>query len=155
VGDRLKDRGTYALILLLPRVRIIRIGALGAFKFRRGYYVYVGSAMNGLSARIARHLRRREKKRFWHIDYFIVHARVMDVWTYESATRLECAWARAALALPNARVLAPRFGASDCDCQAHLVYLGGSTNGTEETAARARKRAPIQDDGLSRNRARV
>jgi len=141
-----KDPGTYALIIFLPRAKTIRVGALGMFKFPRGYYIYVGSALSGLSARIARYLanarrldsrsgilrnlrgerlrqRRRDKKRFWHIDYLLEHARVVDVWTRASAARLECRWARAALALPNAQVIAPRFGASDCDCAAHLVHL--------------------------------
>jgi sugar fermentation stimulation protein A len=116
------NRGTYALVVFLPRPQTIGVGALGIFKFPRGYYVYIGSALNGLSARIARH-KRREKKRFWHVDYFLEHARVVDVWTHAGAAQLECRWARTALALPNARVIAPRFGASDCKCAAHLVYL--------------------------------
>jgi sugar fermentation stimulation protein A len=120
---KVADRGTYALVIYLPRAKTIRVGALGAFKFSRGYYVYIGSALNGLSARVARHLRLRDKKRFWHIDYLLEHAHVIDVWTRESAARLECKWARAALALPNARIVAPRFGASDCRCATHLVYL--------------------------------
>ncbi len=117
------NRGTYALVIFLPRAQTIRVGALGAFKFPRGYYLYIGSALNGLSARVARHLRRHDKKRFWHIDYLLEHARVVDVWTREGTARLECKWARTALALPNAQVVAPRFGASDCACTAHLDYL--------------------------------
>ncbi len=120
------DRGTYALVILLPHTQTIRVGALGAFKFSRGYYIYIGSALNGLSARVARHLRRHDKKRFWHIDYLLERARVVDVWTHASAARLECRWARSALALPNAQVIAPRFGASDCKCAAHLVYLASA-----------------------------
>lgn len=115
-------RGTYALILLLPRAQTIRIGALGEFKFPRGHYLYIGSAMNGLTARLARHLR-SEKKLRWHIDYFLRHAQIKEVWTHQGDERFECVWARAALALPNARVLAPRFGASDCDCATHLIFL--------------------------------
>ena len=129
----------------LPRARRIRIGALGTFDFPAGHYVYLGSALNGLDARVARHLAgvsqrdwppewqkreiggrlsgRRPKKVFWHIDYFLRHARVLQVWTDATGVRLECRWARTVLALPNARVLAPRFGASDCDCAAHLVFL--------------------------------
>jgi len=120
--DKKTDRGTYTLVIFLPHGQTIRIGALGVFNFPRGYYLYVGSAMNGLSARIARHCR-REKKSFWHIDYLLQHARVVDVWVDVSATRLECAWARKALALPNARVIAPRFGASDCNCATHLIHF--------------------------------
>lgn len=141
-------RGTYALIMSLPRASKIRIGALGTFDFRRGHYVYIGSALNGLDARIARHLtgvpwrdlppewqrgeigrrlsRGRPKRFFWHIDYFLPHAQILQVWTDAGGVRLECEWARTLLALPNALVVAPRFGASDCNCAAHLVYLDRS-----------------------------
>ena len=139
-----KSSGTYALVIYLPRATTIRIGKLGAFKFPRGYYLYIGSAMNGLGARIARHLvnnrlasraanakdnvamkrwRERKKKMHWHIDYFLDHAQVKEVWTNHGAERFECLWAQAALALPNAQVIAPRFGASDCKCSSHLVYF--------------------------------
>ncbi|MBM3127652.1 MAG: GIY-YIG nuclease family protein [Chloroflexi bacterium] len=117
--------GTYALVLYVARGQTIRIGKLGAFKFPRGYYIYVGSALNGLSARLARHLR-PDKKRFWHIDYLLERATIKQVWTHQGAERLECVWARAALALPRARIIAPRFGASDCACPAHLIYFGAA-----------------------------
>ena len=138
-------RGTYALIMSLPRACKLRIGALGTFDFRRGHYIYIGSALNGLDARIARHLagvpwrdlppelqkgeigRRfregRPKRFFWHIDYFLPHAQVVQVWTDAGGARLECEWARTLLGLSNASVVAPRFGASDCNCAAHLVYM--------------------------------
>lgn len=119
------DPGTYALVLWLPRAQTICVGKLGAFKFPRGYYIYVGSAQNGLTVRLARHLR-DDKKTFWHIDYFLRHARVKELWTHHGKERLECLWARAALALPRARITAPRFGASDCHCPAHLVYFGAA-----------------------------
>jgi len=66
-------RGTYALVLYLLPAQTIRVGKLGAFKFPRGYYIYLGSALNGLVRRIARHLR-SAKRPFWHIDYFLRHA---------------------------------------------------------------------------------
>jgi Uri superfamily endonuclease len=118
-----KPRGTYALVLLLARTQTVRIGKLGAFKFPRGYYIYIGSALNGLTARLARHLR-PDKKRFWHVDYLLAHAQVKEVWTHQGDERMECLWARAALALPRAKIIAPRFGASDCACPAHLIYFG-------------------------------
>ncbi|MEW5720505.1 MAG: GIY-YIG nuclease family protein [Chloroflexota bacterium] len=120
-----KVRGTYALVLYLPRAQTVRVGKLGVFKFPRGYYIYVGSALNGLAQRIARHLR-PDKKRFWHIDYLLEHAQLKEVWTHQGDGRLECLWARAALALPRAKIGAPRFGASDCDCPAHLIYFGAA-----------------------------
>ncbi len=57
-----KDRGTYALVIFLPRAQTIRVGALGAFNFPRGYYVYSGSALNGLRARVG--AARRFAKKF-------------------------------------------------------------------------------------------
>ena len=117
--------GTYALVIFLPRATSIRVGALGTYDFPRGYYLYIGSALNGLTARLARHLR-HDKKMRWHIDYFLEHARVKELWTHQGAERFECAWAHAALELPKTKVIAPRFGASDCACAAHLIYFGKS-----------------------------
>jgi Uri superfamily endonuclease len=119
------DSGTYVLVLSLPQSQRIRIGKLGVFKFPGGYYLYIGSAMRGLSARIARHLGEKTKS-FWHIDHFLPHALVVHGWVDTSGKRLECLWAGAALAMPNARVIAPRFGASDCKCATHLIYFGQS-----------------------------
>jgi Uri superfamily endonuclease len=118
-----KDPGTYALVLYLPRAMDLRIGKLGRHKFPRGYYLYIGSALNGLTMRIMRHMS-DDKIKHWHIDYLLEHALVKQLWTHRGAERFECVWAQAALAMPNARVVAPRFGASDCKCAAHLVYFG-------------------------------
>ena len=116
-------RGTYALVIFLPRPQRIEIGALGTFQFPRGYYLYIGSALNGLAARIARHLRPRKKK-FWHIDYFLARATVIEFWTHAGDEDFECLWAQGALGLPKTGVIAPRFGASDCRCATHLIYFG-------------------------------
>lgn len=118
-------RGTYALLLQLDADWQIAIGRLGVFCFPRGYYVYVGSALGsgGLAARLARH-RRQQKRLHWHIDYLLAHARIGGVQTDSSGERLECTWAREWLAVPGAQVIAPRFGASECTCPAHLIYLG-------------------------------
>lgn len=123
-----KMRGTYTLVLHLARGQTIRVGARGAFTFPRGYYLYIGSAMNGLAQRIARHAR-PDKKLRWHIDYLLAHARLKEVWTHQGDERMECAWAQAALALPGARVVAPRFGASDCACATHLIHFAKRPSG--------------------------
>jgi len=39
------EGGTYALILYCPRDKLAQIGKLGALELRRGFYVYVGSAL--------------------------------------------------------------------------------------------------------------
>ncbi|HID24490.1 MAG TPA: DNA/RNA nuclease SfsA, partial [Planctomycetaceae bacterium] len=52
-----QDRGSYLLILRLDRDHPLAVGSLGHVLFPAGYYIYVGSAMHNLSARLARHLR--------------------------------------------------------------------------------------------------
>ena len=111
------DRGCYLLLLDLPRDRRIQVGRLGRFAFRKGTYVYVGSAQRGLAARIARHVRRR--KRFhWHIDYLRAACGQVVGLPIRSSRREECDVARAVAAVLEP---GPRgFGSSDCRCPTHL-----------------------------------
>ena len=53
-------RGIYVLVIKLPKSRAITIGKLGTLPFSYGYYAYVGSAFNGVEARITRHLRKEK-----------------------------------------------------------------------------------------------
>lgn len=129
--------GTYQLHLLLSAGTTLRIGALGTFHFPAGRYVYTGSALSGLDARIARHLR-KEKKLRWHIDYFLQCAQVQRVVTFLGPERRECEKNRRVLRKPGATVLAPGFGSSDCRCTAHLVFLG-SGKGSAERSRRRKK----------------
>ena len=63
-------KGTYCLLIHLKQDSKITIGKLGEKNFQKGYYIYVGSALNSLKTRIQRHLR-KEKKIHWHIDYLL------------------------------------------------------------------------------------
>ncbi len=133
--------GSYLLIMRWAIPATIAIGRLGQFAFAAGTYAYVGSAHGpgGLRARLARHLR-AAKKRHWHIDYLVERAPVVAVWVEASAGRLECAWAGALAALPGAEQPAPRFGASDCACPAHLFRLPeGSLPAAWEALGRPRQ----------------
>jgi len=47
--------GVYVLLIWVKK-RKIRIGKLGPLEFARGFYFYVGRALNGLEKRIKRHL---------------------------------------------------------------------------------------------------
>ena len=49
------DSGLYIAVFQLPQLCHIRVGRLGQFRFRRGFYLYVGSAQRNLSARLERH----------------------------------------------------------------------------------------------------
>lgn len=123
--------GLYTLLIHLPRRRTIQVGRLGEFEFPSGYYVYTGSAMNGLEARISRHLR-KEKRLRWHIDYLLQFAEVAQVQVYpleslpepEGTCPIECSLHNSVLKCPAARVLVSGFGSSDCHCLSHLVYFG-------------------------------
>ena len=112
--------GTYVLVAHLSASERLRIGRLGTFDFGTGVYLYVGSALGGLRARIARHM--RGGRMHWHIDYLMAHADLPEVWVFESPKRLEC---RISETLSR-RLPRPirGFGASDCRCSSHLFYGG-------------------------------
>jgi len=116
------DRGAYILLLRLGRTRRLRIGALGILTFKPGWYVYVGSALNSLSARVARHLRLRKQKR-WHIDYLRPAAERVSAFLLPSRRDRECALARKLRRIASDQV--ERFGSSDCACPSHLFFFAG------------------------------
>lgn len=118
-----RDRGAYLVILRLPEKRSIVIGGLGTVRFDAGHYIYVGSAMNGLEARLARH-RRKRKRMHWHIDYLRASAEVVDLLPVRASVRLECDIARAIQA--RAQYAVPGFGCADCACPSHLFYTADS-----------------------------
>ncbi len=60
-------KGVYLLVMELPKNTSVMVGKHRLVHFQKGYYVYVGSALNGLEQRIERHLR-KQKKIHWHID---------------------------------------------------------------------------------------
>jgi Uri superfamily endonuclease len=118
------QRGTYVLILRLSRPTTASVGRLGRFRFPAGWYTYVGSAHGpgGLVARISRHLR-SPKARHWHVDYLRTHGQPVEIWYTVEPQKRECAWAQALSTLPGASIPAPRFGASDCRCPAHMIHF--------------------------------
>ncbi len=89
------NKGSYLLVLENPQDVTLTIGKLGQVHFLRGWYVYVGSAMNSLEARLKRHQRAR-KKLFWHIDYLASTVmKVRKVYPIRSADRIETELAHA------------------------------------------------------------
>jgi len=116
--------GTYALILFCPGNKLIRIGRLGVLGLRRGFYIYVGSALGpgGLRARVAHH-KKVSRRPHWHIDYLRPHTRLDRVWSFYGRARREHRWARLIRALKGASVPMPGFGSSDCCCVTHLFFF--------------------------------
>ena len=115
------DKGSYVLIIQLKSETSSTVGKLGEFDFPRGYYMYCGSALGGLSARINRHLR-PDKQLHWHIDYLLRFADIVEVWYISSDRRLECTLYTEARTLSGAEDIAPGFGSSDCRCRSHLLH---------------------------------
>ena len=112
-----RDRGSYLLILKVKRSRKIDVGKLGTVHFRKGFYIYVGSAMTNLSRRMERH-RHLRKKHHWHIDELRAVAEFHSVFAIRSSERLECEVAEAMSKIAESFV--PRFGSTDCSCETHL-----------------------------------
>ena len=76
--------GSYLVLSEIKKKQLkIKIGKLGALNFKKGYYIYVGSAMGrsstSLKNRLLRHLKsnfyskntNNKPKTHWHIDYFL------------------------------------------------------------------------------------
>ena len=118
----MRDAGTYALVIALRALLHLQIGKLGIHPLPRGYYVYTGSALGGLSSRLRRHLK-SEKRLHWHIDYLLRQAEVVQIWYAVGPERLECKWNMIVQNLPGAKPFIPGFGASDCRCSSHLTYF--------------------------------
>lgn len=111
-------KGSYLLVIKNENDEIIQIGKLGEIEFKKGYYIYVGSALNGLEQRIKRHLR-LNKKIHWHIDYLLKKSKIIDVFYKENDTREECLIAKK---LDEKLYSITGFGCSDCKCKSHLFY---------------------------------
>jgi|GEM_PF-760641 len=118
----MKDPGCYQLLMYLPKPRRIRVGRLGIFRFPAGWYIYTGSAMNGVSARVARHLR-KHKRLHWHIDYLLEFARIRGIKKCLTTQRKECSLNRILMNCEGVGIPVKNFGSSDCRCESHLVYF--------------------------------
>ncbi len=115
---RFTNKGTYVLLIKLSKNKEIKIGSLGKLRFKKGFYAYVGSAMNGLDRRIQRHLRKM-KRFYWHIDYLLKDADILKVVYAQTRTKREC---DIATYLEQYLRSIKNFGSSDCKCKSHLFF---------------------------------
>jgi len=129
----LEDRGAYLVVLRLDRPTTIATGALGDVTYRRGYYLYIGSAQRNLTARLNRHRRPGRRRKHWHIDYLRETCTVVDSYTIREPWRRETEIVRRLRPLADEGI--PRFGSSDSPEPSHLLYF------TEDP----RRRADFQD----------
>jgi Uri superfamily endonuclease len=118
------DSGCYQLYIKVPSKSRIKVGALGAVHFKRGYYVYTGRAKKNLKARITRH-QRQTKKKHWHIDYLLESAQIIFIKCFPGRFD-ECIINEDVTRIHGDAEIIRGFGASDCRCPGHLIYLGKS-----------------------------
>ena len=119
VESQIVDTGAYLLILRVDYPSVINVGSLGNLEITAGYYIYVGSGMQSLSARIARHMRKRKQFR-WHVDYLRKIANHVQSIPVRSSRSIEID-----LASEISRIYIscfPGFGASDSPLSTHLFY---------------------------------
>ena len=115
-------KGCYCLIISMKKSDKLQIGNLYQdYKFKKGWYVYIVSAMNSLAGRINRHLS-DDKKMHWHIDYLLKseNTEIRDVLYNISDKKIECELANE-IAENGDEILG--FGCSDCNCNSHLIYF--------------------------------
>ncbi|HDZ35961.1 MAG TPA: DUF123 domain-containing protein [Thermococcus sp.] len=118
-------RGSYLLVVLLKEDKTIRTKGR-EFRLRRGHYVYVGSAMNSLEKRVARHFS-ENKRLHWHIDFLLRDAELLRAYLIPSEERLE-----EKLSLEVAKYGEPveGFGAGDVRVSTNLYRFDGEPDGT-------------------------
>jgi sugar fermentation stimulation protein A len=113
--------GSYLLVLKNRSKKNINVGKLGNISFEEGYYVYAGSAINGLEHRVSRHTRKR-KKPFWHIDYITpLHMSIEKAFSIRRTDNIESKIVRRLKNISDDSVR--DFGASDSKEKSHLFVF--------------------------------
>ncbi|MEM3506927.1 MAG: GIY-YIG nuclease family protein [Candidatus Bathyarchaeia archaeon] len=122
-------KGIYTLVFIIERPLRIKIGKLGIKFFKKGIYAYVGSGLGkgsfSMLGRIERHLKRK-KKMFWHIDYLLSHkcVKIIEVFYAKTNFKIECILNKEIEKTFKGKIPIKGFGSSDCNCKAHLIWLG-------------------------------
>lgn len=122
-------KGIYILVIELRRNSKIKIGALGKMDFKKGIYVYIGSAQNNLEKRISRHLSKNKKIK-WHIDYLLNNkfVKIKKIFYKKAGKIEECKTAKRLLKKEKS---ISKFGSSDCKCGSHLFKIKNVKNISE------------------------
>jgi len=122
-------KGAYFLVLYILKDIETSIGKLGIINFKKGFYIYIGSAMAAygsttLENRIKRHISPSKNKNVhWHIDYLLnsESSAVIQLYLIPSSQRLECVIAKELIYKSDSYI--GNFGSSDCLCQSHLLFF--------------------------------
>jgi Uri superfamily endonuclease len=137
------DKGVYCLVFHNSECTI-GVGALGEIGFRKGWHVYVGSALgSGGLKRVERHMAlslEKDKRPKWHVDFLLTNEEfpLRYAVTARTSLRLECL---VASALGGEGI--PRFGCSDCACDSHLFYRETDPRDEIRDVCRSLKLVPV------------
>jgi sugar fermentation stimulation protein A len=126
--------GVYIAVFHLGKPLKINVGKLGRACFRKGTYLYVGSAQRNLQARLQRHGEKKKALR-WHVDYLSSRAQMIGAVAFAGPHEYECELAKKLGGMFESVV--PGFGASDCRCGGHLFYAAEPPEDVESTLRRA------------------
>lgn len=143
--------GTYVVVLKSAQARTVQIGRLAQLAVRRGYYVYVGSALGpgGVRARL-RHHAKVSRRQHWHLDYLRAETAFYAAYAGYSPERKECEWASILATGEGVTEPMSGFGSSDCRCNSHLFYFSSALK--LRRAIRAIPAAKVIDSELLRQR---
>ncbi|MHA1371617.1 MAG: GIY-YIG nuclease family protein [Promethearchaeota archaeon] len=102
---------------------------MGLIEFSEKHpYLYVGSAMGGLYARLRRHLS-TEKKIRWHIDYLLERSSIYRIIYATTRKKYECLLSKRFNSDHLNFKPIKSFGNSDCTvCPSHLYQYVGNLN---------------------------
>ena len=117
----MENTGAYLILIKLDTNKSISVGRRGVIPFKKGFYIYTGSAKKTLSQRIKRHLSKKKKHFHWHIDYLTAEADTLTPFPVYTGKNIECDMADDLKDIADRAV--PGFGSSDCSCGSHLFYF--------------------------------
>ena len=112
----------YILLIELTEANPINVGNLGIHIFEPGYYLYTGSALNGLVSRISRHIR-SDKPYHWHIrlpnSSWTLQRDILDC----RKRKNECRWSRQISSSKASTSPMRGFGSLDCKRRDAFIFV--------------------------------
>ena len=117
------DSGAYAILFSLLSDCQTYIPKYGHVIFKKGFYVYSGSAKKNLIHRVTRHSK-KDKKVKWHIDYFSVLDLVQTLKIFLFSDKSECE-INSFFYANGGKEIIKKFGSTDCKkkCPSHFLYF--------------------------------
>ncbi len=111
-------KGFYGIFIELKRDRYIKFSVGRGAHFKKGFYLYIGSAMGGMG-RIIRYIGEKKKKKHWHIDYLLEFSVVRMVIFIPSEKRRE---EEIAKKMASKFDYIKGFGSTDTSADSHLFF---------------------------------